>query len=298
MNNIFASTTFLPNGTSVFEAIALLESVGITQVELGSSHREESDLLERLKRTSGRFLTHNFFPPGSREMIINLGSSNQVVREKSLDFVKGALEFGECLGAELYTVHPGFVDDPISESVSLNDGRYDFKFPERSRAAHESRVSDRKRCVELFQASIEQIAPFLRGKRIRLGVETQGSVGQADNVIFSHPNEILEMATRWLPMNIGVNLNLGHLNLSASVSGFDKFDFVERLKPFVLGVEVSHNEGVLDDHKALEKDGWYLQALSDSFFSKIPVIFEGRFEPLERVAESCQLLNLIWAGRE
>ena len=106
----FVSTTFLPNGSSVFEAIELLVQSNIKTIELGSNHRCELNMRQKLANYKDcKFLTDNFFPPEGRDLVINLGSRNPEILEKSLNFVKTAIDFSEEVGAEIYTVHPGFI---------------------------------------------------------------------------------------------------------------------------------------------------------------------------------------------
>ena len=142
--------------------------------------------------------------------------------------------------------------------------------------------------------SIDHLREHLRHKKVKLAVETQGSIEKSEYVIFSKPDEIENFIHRFASDRIGINLNFGHLNLASRAYGFDKADFVRSIMPSIFAVELSHNEGVKDDHQALKEDAWYMKILSNSFFSQIPIIFEARFIPIQEVIKSFHMIYRLW----
>jgi len=286
----FVSTTFLPNDSSVFEAIELLVQSNIKTIELGSNHRCELNIRQKLANYKDcKFLTHNFFPPEGRDLVINLGSRNPDILEKSLNFVKAAIDFSEEIGAEIYTVHPGFVFDPVSESNSVSN--YDFQFT--MQKSEDFKIAHQQ-CWELFMSSIDRLREYLQNKKVKLAIETQGSVEKAEYVIFSKPDEIEKFIHRFSSDQIGINLNFGHLNLASRAFEFDKAGFVRSIMPSIFAVELSHNEGLKDDHQALKENAWYMKSLSDPFFSRIPIIFEARFISIQEVIKSFDMICRLW----
>lgn len=282
---IFVSTTFADNQSSVLDVIESLTENNIHNIELGSIHRPEGDLDSRLKRKNCNFLTHNFFPPTTDRLVLNISSTDNEIRSRSLGFIKNAIDFSELIGATIYTIHPGFLVDPAGESLSAKN--YDFDFSSATAAS----VGDYHSCYNIFLDSLCEIDDYVRNKSITVAIETQGSVSKKDLILFSRPQDFTVFFKKNLSEKIAINLNLGHLNLAASAWGFDRYEFVEMLKPGIAAVEVSHNNGVEDDHQALEPDSWYTDLLKDDFFRHIPVIFEGRNLAINEVVRSYTLLR-------
>lgn len=285
--SVFVSTTFMADQSSVMDALNLLAEKGIFNIELGSIHQPESNLETNLKNTNYDFnyLIHNFFPPSKERFILNIASANEYIRNQSLKFVKNSIDFAEKIKADIYTMHPGFLIDPIKEGNSSKS--YDFDFEIKQSSIFRSR----DKSLEIFLNSLNEISTYISTKKITIAVETQGSVSRNDFMLFSKPDDFSTFFGENKNSKIGINLNLGHLNLSANVSGFDKCKLVEMLKSRIVAVEVSHNEGVEDDHQVLKADGWYMEVLKDSFFKKVPVIFEGRNLPVSEVVDSYNLLS-------
>ncbi len=285
---VFVSTTFAAKQSSVIKTIRLLTEQGIFNIELGSIHKNEDNLNYKLQDKGCNYIIHNFFPPVLERFILNISSKDERIRIRSVEFIKQALDFAVKLGASIYTIHPGFLVEPTGESRSKDN--YDFEF---LLSTHKSLITDYIEGYEIFLRSLKVITGYIKDKSIRLAVETQGSVSKRDFILFSRPEDFRRFFRQELNNEIGINLNLGHLNLAAGAWGFDKYEAVEMLKPRIVALEVSHNDGIEDSHQALRSDGWYMHLFQDSYFKKIPVIFEGRDLSIDDVVRSYTLLYEI-----
>lgn len=279
---VFVSTTYVENGTSVVEPVQQLVAAGITGIELGSIHRAEPDLLDRLAAFEGvRFLTHNFFPPDDSRLVINLASASRETRRASIDFAKRAIDFAVSLGADVYTLHPGFAADPAGES-NARGRNFDFRFDDA--VNHDAMAY----CIE----SLDEVWRHAAGKPLRVAIETQGSVTSRDQVLLCRPHEYEALLAAggdacWF------NLNLAHSQLAAAAHGFELDALLALIKSRVVAVEVSHNDGSGDQHLDLVEDGWYLEVLADETMEGIPVIFEGRRIAFDRVLQSVEILKRV-----
>ena len=286
--SVFISTTFAQSNSSVLEAVRKLVENNIRNIELGSIHRYEEGLDKKLLEIGGNYITHNFFPPVDERIILNIASVDNAIRKKSITFIKGAIGFAEKIGAEIYTIHPGFLEDPLGESKSSE--KYDFKFPSEDLSSPHPNY---QACNENLFRSLCEIGAYLDGKNVKITIETQGSFTKKNTVLFSKPDEFIYFMNSIQNPQIGINLNLGHLNLASRVWGFDKTQVLEIVKPRLLAVEVSHNDGVEDDHQALRLNSWYLNILRNYSFKDIPVVFEGRNLEINQVVDSYLLLANI-----
>jgi len=88
------------------------------------------------------------------------------------------------------------------------------------------------------------------------------------------PEEFKEFMVRFSALEIGINLNIGHLNLAANAFGFKRSEFVDLVQDYIVAMELSHNDGVEDQHLPLQEDGWYW-----------PLIFDHRFEEAYKILE-------------
>lgn len=282
----------MPNQSSIIDAVRELAENNIFNIELGSIHRHEKKLLSLLKNMEYNFIIHNFFPASKERFILNIASINTDVRERSLEFIKGAVDFAERINAKLYTIHPGFLIDPVEESKSLED--YDFNFDTQR---IDPSPSTYDRCSAHFLDSLNRIAAYIKDKKLKIAVETQGTVSKKDVMFFSKPSDFSLFFKENKNKNIGINLNLGHLNLAVNAWGLDMYEVIEMIKPHLFAVEVSHNSGLKDEHAALKPDGWYMDILKNDFFKKIPIIFEGRNLTIQEVISSHLLLkNTVLGG--
>ncbi len=280
----YVSTTVFPNSTSVESAIESLLDLGIHNIELGSVHNHEENIMATIAHYDAKFLTHNFFPPAPGRLVLNIASADEKIRKASMVFIKEAIDFAEKMDIPLYTIHPGFVADPVGES-DLTDN-HDFRFAPDA-------TGDAKTAFENFLNSIYEIDKYLEHKDVKVAVETQGAVEKKDLVLLARPQELDKFLKTVISEKIGLNLNLGHLNLAATAWGFDRKEFVEKAKQDIFAVEVTHNEGVNDEHKPLKAKSWYLEILKDEFFRTVPVIFEGRFTNENDILDSFNMLASI-----
>ena len=97
------------------------------------------------------------------------------------------------------------------------------------------------------------------------------------------PNEFKELFKYFKPNDLGVNLNIGHLNLASKAFNFSKFKFVEKLKKYILAIELSHNNGIDDQHLPLKKNMWYWKIINDPYFFKVYKILEFRNTSIKNI---------------
>ena len=68
-----------------------------------------------------------------------------------------------------------------------------------------------------------------------------------------------------VPHTVGLLLDLGHMNISSKIMGFDRQKFLdEYLAKYgdrLFEVHISENNGLKDEHKALDENSWQYDAL-------------------------------------
>ena len=111
--------------------------------------------------------------------------------------------------------------------------------------------------------------------------------------ILGDNKEVERFITLFTADQVGLNVNLGHLNLSAQYHKFDKLQFINRFADRIRAFELSHNDGVKDDHALLQKNGWYWAVIKEPKYKKIYKIFEGRDLKLKSVIKMFGLINQL-----
>ena len=96
---------------------------------------------------------------------------------------------------------------------------------------------------------------------------------------------------RYSPTDIGFNLNIGHLHLSANAFNYNWKDLVDSISRYVLAMELSHNDGLEDQHLPLISEGWYWDLINDVRFKNIYKILEFRNTSIKDIINNIELIR-------
>ena len=105
------------------------------------------------------------------------------------------------------------------------------------------------------------------------------------------PNEYKKLFKYFTPKNLGINLNIGHLNLAARAFKFSKVKFVEDIEDYIVAIELSHNNGIEDEHLPIKRKAWYWKILEKKILITIPKILEYRNCNISKIKQSIELLK-------
>lgn len=281
MNPIFASTSFLGESRSdVADALDILLQTDIDGIELGSTHRPQPDF-KNIVRAFGynRFLVHNYCPPATDNLVLNVASCDPDIARRSIDHIKQCIDFSADIEARLYTFHPGFTAEPVQPGTSKIN--YDFLFSTSTQDA--SSASGR-----LYRA-LDEIIPYAQSAGVAIALETEGSRRHPDKLLLQQPAEFENLLSHY-GREIGVNLNLAHTLLAERVFGFSAAEFIRRIKPAVRVVELSHCDLQDDQHRPLVPDSFVFDHLP-YLQGDVPLILEFRNATRADITKSLQLLR-------
>jgi sugar phosphate isomerase/epimerase len=269
------------------EALEICEDNGLTAIELGSNHSFDPNPLRTIKKFSFSYLVHNYFPIPADPFVINIASSDESIREKSLQHIYRAIDFCVDSGASLYTFHPGFLTDPKGSNQTQHN--YDFQWDEE--ATKEYSVT-----FDHMLRSIEKCVIYSREKEIKIAIETEGSFYKKNHLLMQRPEEYKKLIKYFEPEDIGINLNIGHLRLAMEVFGFTWQEFTDVISDRLVAMELSHNNGFHDQHHLLQADGWYWDVLLDERFESAYKILEFRNASILDVKENIELFKAKYNG--
>ena len=281
MKNLYISTTFIHDNNPLFESLELCNQAGIQSVEIGSNHCFEENY-NYVTNYPFQYIVHNYFPVPKDSFVINIASFNENIRAKSIQHIKDAIDFCNVINAKLYTFHPGFLSDPAGPNHSKSN--YDFIWKEVSSFNY-------NKAIKLMYDSLDQIIFYAKSKQINIAIETEGSFHKKDHLLMQKPEEYQKFMTKYFSNDIGINLNIGHLNLACNAFNFKREDFIDLIKDHIVAMELSHNDGIEDQHLPLQKDEWYWDLILDPQFEKVYKILEFRNTAIDDIVKNIKLFD-------
>lgn len=282
--NLYVSTTFFPDNSLVGDVLEVCVREGIRNVEIGSNHAYECDPGSVIRQYECQYLVHNYFPVPEEPFVVNIASVDEVMHQRSVDHLLKAIDFCREIGASLYTFHPGFLTDPKGPNKDASN--YDFQF----REARLKQIDYEQAFGKMLEAASQAVS-YAEKRLIRVAIETQGSISKAGHLLMQRPEEYQKLFEYFSPHELGVNLNIGHLRLSANAFRFETEEFVDLISDYVVAMELSHNEGALDEHRPLVEGEWYWGIITDPRLVKAYKILEVRDTSIGAIVRNLALLR-------
>jgi len=283
--SIYASTTYFGDGSQINDALQDLKKIGIRKIELGSNHKKSKEKINLEK--SNEFIIHNYFPPQEEDFILNIASSSPMIRNRSIDFIKNTIKWGSKKGIGYYTIHPGFLAEPVAQLGQRGKNRnFDLKFSRQRR-------KDRKKVIEEAMKVIKNLYQFSNNK-IQLLIENQGSK-TSKNVTIVDSIEELQILNKFVGPHLKFNFNLAH----ATLSGIDleKKEVLRFIFKHSLFFEISEIKGMYDSHLAVfPKRGIIgnLLSIHKTSFKKRNLILEFRNTKTEELKASFDAVSKLY----
>ena len=91
--------------------------------------------------------------------------------------------------------------------------------------------------------------------------------------------------------DISINLNIGHLNLAANAFDFKWSNFIDLIQNYIVAMELSHNNGLEDQHMLLKNNSWYWDLINDARFINVYKILECRNTDIDKIAKNINLIK-------
>lgn len=279
----YVSTTFIEDNSSVFKAINMLKKEKIYNIELGSNHIWEKKIYN-FKFDNYNLCVHNYFPASQKKLIINIASQNKKIRKLSVSHIKKSIIFSKKISSKLYTFHPGFLTDPDGSNISQKN--YDFLWNKKKLL-----TKNYEKSWKLMISSIKEIVKFAKQNDVKIAIETEGSINSKDHLLMQKPGEYEKFFKIFRKNDIGINLNIGHLNLASKAFKFNKINFINKVSNRIVAMELSHNFGKNDDHLPIKKNAWYWKTIKSEKYKEIPKILEFRNTSIKTIRNTYRLVT-------
>jgi sugar phosphate isomerase/epimerase len=269
---IYVSTACLKKKQALTSRLELYLENKIDFIELGAGVSVTDEELIHLQNRKCHFLVHNYFPPPPEAFVLNLASKNEEIRQKSLDLVYKALDLSAKLGAPFYSVHAGFITDPIITKEHC----FIFPYPDSPDESKES--------IERFITTLELILDHSKNHDIKVLVENNVCTNESKGkLLLQTIDEFKYLFDNIESSNLGILLDFGHLNVTSKTFKFNRKDFLKQLGHHIGGFHVHENNGEIDSHQPISDDSWVLDTLKEPIFSNTPLVIEAKFDDVEHL---------------
>jgi sugar phosphate isomerase/epimerase len=243
------------------------EALGLSHLELSSGcdplpHFET--FIPRLIESSLSFCIHNYFPAPAEPFVLNLGSLDVDVLDRSRKHVARSLELTAMLGGNYYSVHSAFALELTPDLLGRATAQ--------SRAARRTGLLDRNAVRETFVASLQLLSEEAARSGLWLLVENNVLSARYYRAERNNPylmvtaDEIVSVLAEAGAPNLGLLLDVAHVRVSARALGFNCAEFMERVGPWTRAFHISENDGLEDQNHAVTAESWfwpYLAAFAD-----------------------------------
>lgn len=286
----YLSTSCFGN-TYVSEAILKCKDISEKYVEISAPHFFQpldklKDTLKNFRDLDYQFTLHNYFPPPKNSFVLNMASKDNLIKELSKKLVEDALNLSIIAESKIYGIHAGYLGKPFEKQGGI------FEF--------EDNYCSYSKALDLSVKFVNEVAPKFEKNGVNFLIENLFPSQDINHSLFCSLEQIKEFISQ-VPKTVGFLLDLGHLNISSNLMNFDraKFldlylnDFSERL----LEIHISENKGINDDHLAIKKNSWQLNAIKLIQQNKLKSDFErvycleARNSSINELKESISLIN-------
>ena len=235
------------------EALVRCGKLSMTAVEISAPHHYQQtdqffEILRRYEEIGFRFTFHNYFPPPKEAFVLNIASEDKKVRDRCKTLVEEALSLASLINVPLYGIHAGYL---ASASEAAN-GRFLF---EPITYEYTKALSNGIRFVNEIASSFEK-------KGVKLLIENLFPSQQLEHSLFCSFDQMKDFMSE-VPDSVGFLLDLGHLNIASTIMEFDRVKFIDSfLSEYgnrLFEVHLSENNGLEDQHLAIESKSWQLE---------------------------------------
>lgn len=239
----------------VSDAIRQCHEISPYRIEISAPHHyqpvgELEAILRNFREEGYAFTLHNYFPPPEESFVLNMASADESGYTRTQALIKDALRLAVAAGSPLYGIHAGYLARANAES----DGMFTF----------DDELSSYGEALDRAVVFVNDVAPDFARKGVHLLIENLFPSPKKRHSLFCSLDEIDEFMKQ-VPDDVGLLLDLGHLNVSSQIMGFDREAFIdgylEKYAGRLIEVHLSENEGLKDEHLAVKQGSWQLEAL-------------------------------------
>ena len=275
---------------SVAAAITKCQKIAGNYVEISAPHNyqtvdELKVVLKEYKSKGINLSLHNYFPAPKNSFVLNMAASDSSTFDMTEELVKNAFLLAGYAGSPIYGIHAGY----LAKAKAGSDGHFIFSEEE-----------------ENYKTSLENTIKFVnhilkyKPKDLVFAIENLFPSPKKRHSLNCTYEEIEELMCS-LPDHVGILLDLGHLNISSNILGFNRNKAIDKLLTNYFSrikeIHISENNGIKDEHLAVKENSWQLDVLksisSQDKNKDIIYCIEARKASENEILNSVYLVNSV-----
>ena len=280
MLDIYISTLAF-SGKTVEDIISISKKNNY-QIEFSSGLPYRFDMENIYGNTLIKRVPHNYFPAPKEPFVLNLASSNDFIRNRSIEHCINGLKLAKISNSPFFSAHAGFCIDPQPEELGKKINVSDKYNKDHNRS--------------FFINSLNKIIQVANDLRIMFLIEN--NVISNFNIL-NEKNPLLcceSFEIKWLfneinNCNFGLLLDTGHLKVSCKTLNLNIDDEFNEIKKYVKCIHHSDNDGIVDNNCELTNDYWFLSKMS--IFKEIPHVLEIKNLNEENISQQIKILESV-----
>jgi endonuclease IV len=249
-------------------------------IEFTSTFNYSENLLDDVLKLDIIKTFHNYFPPHKDEFVLNLASTNEVIRKKSIEHCINGLILSNKINSTFYAAHAGFCIDP--------------NFSELGKKLDFNKNINRELCKSIFLESVNLVLKV--ADRLGMMFLIENNVISKQNMM-NGINPLLccdSCEINWLigeinNENFGILLDTAHLKVSCNTLNKNIETELDNIETSVKALHHSDNEGFKDNNMSISNSYWFLKHLNK--FKNIPHTIEVKNLTEFQVNEQINILN-------
>lgn len=272
---IFVSSACV-RAKKISEVLLQYSKAGIKNIELsgGTSYypQIENDLLYYGKKYGIKYVCHSYFPPAKNDFVINLAACNDEIYMRSIEHYKDCIGMLKRMEIKVLSIHAGFFIEITPKEIG--------------RKLSGNIIYDEEKAIDRFCSAYELINKMCKENGINLYLENN-VLNQENFERFGKHN--LLMLTDYdaykklrEQLDFELLLDLGHLHVSACTLSKDYESECLKFSDYAKWIHLSENNGILDQHRPLQKNSEIVRMYKKYFDTGIPVTLEtnGRIDEI------------------
>jgi sugar phosphate isomerase/epimerase len=248
MNNIFLSTAYFKNDNG-YNVVKKLSKYKINNFELSAGKYFKNNI-KKLKKINKKnnLVIHNYFPPPKKPFVLNLASTDKIIRSRSINHIKKNIINSKYFN-NIVSFHAGFLLDPEPKKIGKV---FDTDI----------KITNRKKGMDIFLKSVNYLSRYAKKRNVSLLIEN--NVLSASNYLKFKKNLLLmadKKETIYImkntPPNVNLLIDVAHLKVSAKTLNYSKFDYIKSCQEWVRAYHLSENDGKEDTNMKVKKNSWF-----------------------------------------
>ena len=250
-------------------------------LEFSSGMPFRKDMEEIYLNAPLKKIPHNYFPAPEKPFVINLASSDDEIRVRSVAHCVNGLRLASLGKAPFFSAHAGFCVDPNPSELGRQLKQVD--------------KLDKKKNWTLFIDSVKQV--LAKAEKYNVDFLIENNVIAPMNIYKDGTNplfccddaEMVKLISEIHDHRLGILLDTGHIKVSSNTLKFSLEKSLSEIKTFIKAIHHSDNDGIFDTNDPLKEKYWFWNYIKE--FSDLYHVLEVKNQTVEQINFQLMLIK-------